>query len=101
MQTRLLIDGKLTGGEGVAESILDPASGMQIAQVPEASRDQVDAAVGAAKAAFSGFHRPKMTIPNAINPWPETILSRKSPTWASTRYPPAIPAPAPEINVPT
>jgi hypothetical protein len=24
MQTRLLIDGVLTGGEGVAESILDP-----------------------------------------------------------------------------
>ena len=55
MQTRLLIDGKLTGGEGVAESILDPATGAQIAQVPEASREQVDAAVGAAKAAFSGW----------------------------------------------
>ena len=55
MQTRLLIDGKLTGGEGVAESILDPASGAQIAQVPEASRDQVDAAVAAAKAAFNGW----------------------------------------------
>lgn len=27
MQTRLLIDGVLTGGEGVAESILDPATG--------------------------------------------------------------------------
>jgi aminobutyraldehyde dehydrogenase len=55
MQTRLLIDGKLTGGEGVAESILDPATGAQIAQVPEASREQVEAAVGAAKAAFSGW----------------------------------------------
>jgi aminobutyraldehyde dehydrogenase len=55
MQTRLLIDGKLTGGEGVAESILDPATGAQIAQVPEASREQVEAAVGAAKAAFRGW----------------------------------------------
>ena len=55
MQTRLLIDGKLTGGEGVAESILDPATGAKIAQVPEASREQVEAAVGAAKAAFSGW----------------------------------------------
>jgi aminobutyraldehyde dehydrogenase len=55
MQTQLLIDGKLTGGEGVAESILDPATGTQIAQVPEASRDQVEAAVAAAKAAFSGW----------------------------------------------
>ena len=55
MQTRLLIDGVLTGGEGVAESILDPATGAQIAKVPEASRDQVEAAVGAAKAAFNGW----------------------------------------------
>jgi len=55
MQTRLLIDGKLTGGEGVAESILDPASGTQIASVPEASREQLEAAVGAAKSAFKGW----------------------------------------------
>ena len=55
MQTRLLIDGKLIGGEGITESILDPASGTQIAQVPEASRDQVESAVAAAKAAFSGW----------------------------------------------
>ena len=55
MQTRLLIDGALTVGEGVAESILDPATGAQIATVPEASRDQVEAAVGAAKAAFNGW----------------------------------------------
>ena len=55
MQTRLLIDGVLTGGEGAAESIIDPASGAQIAQVPEASREQVEAAVGAAKAAFKGW----------------------------------------------
>jgi aminobutyraldehyde dehydrogenase len=55
MQTRLLIDGKLTGGEGVAESILDPASGAQIASVPEASREQLEAAVGAARSAFKGW----------------------------------------------
>ena len=55
MQTRLLIDGELTGGEGVAESILDPASGTQIASVPEASREQLEAAVGAAKSAFKGW----------------------------------------------
>jgi aminobutyraldehyde dehydrogenase len=55
MQTRLLIDGELTGGEGVAESILDPASGAQIASVPEASREQLEAAVGAARSAFKGW----------------------------------------------
>ena len=55
MQTRLLIDGVLTAGEGAAESILDPASGAEIARVPEASSEQVEAAVGAAKAAFNGW----------------------------------------------
>ena len=55
MQTRLLIDGVLTAGEGAPESILDPASGAEIASVPEASREQVEAAVGAAKAAFNGW----------------------------------------------
>ena len=55
MQTRLLIDGVLTAGEGAAESILDPASGTEIARIPEASREQVEAAVGAAKAAFKGW----------------------------------------------
>ena len=39
----------------------------------------------AASAAFPGFHRPKMTIPSAINPCPETIDSRNSPICASTR----------------
>ena len=60
MQTRLLIDGVLTGGDGAAENIVDPASGAQIAQVPEASREQVDAAVAAAKAAFKGWSQ---TVP--------------------------------------
>jgi aminobutyraldehyde dehydrogenase len=55
MQTRLLIDGELTGGEGVAESILDPANGAQIVSVPEASREQLEAAVGAARSAFKGW----------------------------------------------
>ncbi len=55
MQTQLLIDGVLTGGEGAAESILDPASGAQVAQVREASRAQVDGAVAAARAAFGGW----------------------------------------------
>lgn len=60
MQTRLLIDGELIAGEGAPESILDPASGAQIAQVTEASRAQVDAAVAAARAAFAGWSQ---TVP--------------------------------------
>lgn len=55
MQTRLLIDGVLIAGEGAAESILDPATGRSIAQVPEASPAQVNAAVAAAEAAAAGW----------------------------------------------
>jgi len=55
MQTWLVIDGKLAGGEGVVESFLDRASGTQIASGPEASREQLEAAVGAAKSAFKGW----------------------------------------------
>ena len=38
MQTKLLINGALVEGEGESESVLDPATGKGIAQVPEASR---------------------------------------------------------------
>src|SRR3974390_1289820 len=57
MQTKLLINGALVQGEGESESVLDPATGKTIAQVPEASRAQVDAAVAAAEAAFDGWSR--------------------------------------------
>ena len=57
MQTQLLINGALVQGEGESESVLDPATGKPIAQVPEASRAQVDAAVAAAAAAFDGWAR--------------------------------------------
>jgi aminobutyraldehyde dehydrogenase len=60
MQTRLLINGALTAGEGAAESILDPATGSPITQVAEASREQVDAAVAAAKTAFTSWSQ---TVP--------------------------------------
>ncbi|HTV94545.1 MAG TPA: gamma-aminobutyraldehyde dehydrogenase [Steroidobacteraceae bacterium] len=51
MQTKLLINGTLTAGQGPAERVLDPATGECIAEVPEASAAQVDAAVAAAEAA--------------------------------------------------
>ena len=60
MQTQLLIGGRLVGGEGVAEAVLDAASGEKIAAVPEASLEQVNAAVMAAEAAFPGWAR---TVP--------------------------------------
>ncbi|SCK43253.1 aminobutyraldehyde dehydrogenase [Variovorax sp. HW608] len=50
--TDMLIDGKLVQGEGQREAILDPSTGTRIAEVREASPEQVDQAVAAAKKAF-------------------------------------------------
>jgi aminobutyraldehyde dehydrogenase len=55
MQTQLLIGGRLTGGEGPPETVLDAASGATIATVASASVEQVGAAVAAAEAAFDGW----------------------------------------------
>jgi aminobutyraldehyde dehydrogenase len=55
MNTKLLINGKLVGGKGAAEAVLDPASGKTVATVNEASKEQIDAAVRAAQAAFDGW----------------------------------------------
>ena len=60
MQTKLLINGTLTQGQGPAERVLDPATGECIAEVPEASPSQVDSAVAAAEAAGAGWAR---TVP--------------------------------------
>jgi len=57
VQTKLLIGGRFVGGEGPPERVLDAATGAQIAAVPAASTDQVDAAVEAAEKAFDGWSR--------------------------------------------
>lgn len=57
MQTQLLIGGELVSGEGAVVSVINPATGDEIAQVPEASDAQIDAAVAAAEEAFEGFSR--------------------------------------------
>ena len=57
MQIRQLIDGQLVLGLGPIEPILNPATGEQIAAVPEASREQLEAAVTAADAASEGWAR--------------------------------------------
>ena len=57
MQTKLLINGKLVAGDGKVEEVLNPATGKVLAKVAEASREQVDAAVKAAAAAFAGCRR--------------------------------------------
>ncbi|MBT1444830.1 gamma-aminobutyraldehyde dehydrogenase [Shewanella sp. JM162201] len=53
--TALLIDGQFVTGEGAPESILNPASGEVIAQVAEASPEQVHQAVAAAQRAFDSW----------------------------------------------
>jgi aminobutyraldehyde dehydrogenase len=55
MQKKLLIGGRLVAGQGELENVLDPASGKVIARIAEATREQVDAAVRAAEAAFPGW----------------------------------------------
>lgn len=52
MQTKLFIDGQFIQGEGVAEKILNPATGEVIAEVAEASYEQVSKAVNSAQRAF-------------------------------------------------
>jgi aminobutyraldehyde dehydrogenase len=55
MQTQMLIGGRLVGGEGAAETVLDAASGAPLATIAAASVEQVEAAVAAAEAAFEGW----------------------------------------------
>ena len=57
MQTKLLIKGKFTIGKGDPEKVLDPATGKTIVEVPEASEEQVNAAVQAAAGAFDAWSR--------------------------------------------
>lgn len=55
MHTQLLINGQLVDGEGPAQAVLNPATGLLLVQVNEASEAQVDAAVRAADKAFEGW----------------------------------------------
>jgi aminobutyraldehyde dehydrogenase len=60
MQTKLLINGTLVAGGGDSERVLDPATGECIAEVPEATAAQVDAAVASAETAGAAWAR---TVP--------------------------------------
>ena len=55
MQDLMLIDGTLIAGEGEAEPVVAPATGEICHRLPEASPEQVDAAVDAAERAFPGW----------------------------------------------
>jgi aminobutyraldehyde dehydrogenase len=55
MNTKLLVNGKLVKGKGEEQDVLNPATGKVIAQIAEASEEQITAAVGAASKAFAGW----------------------------------------------
>ena len=55
MQTSMLIGGALAAGENAADAVLNPRTGETVAEVPEASEAQVEAAVAAARGAFDAW----------------------------------------------
>ena len=55
MQTRLLINGDFVAGAGAEESVFNPHNGETIARIREASNDQINAAVAAARVAFKSW----------------------------------------------
>jgi aminobutyraldehyde dehydrogenase len=57
MDTSLLINGEFVAGTDTAETILNPRTGEMILDLPEASADQIDAAVRGAAEAFVGWSR--------------------------------------------
>jgi aminobutyraldehyde dehydrogenase len=57
MNTKQLIGDTSVTGDGPVEAILDPASGLVIAEIHEASVEQVGAATQAAQRAFAGWSR--------------------------------------------
>ena len=61
MQTKLLINGQLVAGAGAEVEVLNPATGETIVTIREASPDQIDQAVEAARLAYRswGFTTPQ------------------------------------------
>ncbi|WP_170335775.1 gamma-aminobutyraldehyde dehydrogenase [Ruegeria arenilitoris] len=55
MQTKMLIKGEMVAGNGEALPVLDPATGETVAQMPEATPEQVEAATRAAHEAFETY----------------------------------------------
>ena len=55
LPSRMLIGGEFVAGAGPTSDILNPATGAVLQQLPEASAEQVDAAVQAAGAAFGSW----------------------------------------------
>ncbi|HEX3432283.1 MAG TPA: gamma-aminobutyraldehyde dehydrogenase [Rhizomicrobium sp.] len=57
MDTQLRVGDRFEEGQGATERVINPRNGALIAEVPEASPEQVSAAVGAAERAFDAWSR--------------------------------------------
>jgi aminobutyraldehyde dehydrogenase len=57
MEIKLLINGEFVEGTEAPESILNPRTGETVLAIPEASSEQIDAAVAGAAEAFDGWSR--------------------------------------------
>ena len=57
MQTKMFIDGELIAGQGESFAVLNPATGATLCSIPEATGEQVSAAVAAAERAFPAWAR--------------------------------------------
>lgn len=57
IQTQLLINGQFVQGEGAFISVLNPATGVEITQVAEASLAQIESAVKSATEAFKSWKK--------------------------------------------
>ena len=62
MHIHMLIAGRFVGGEGQAETVLNPRTGAEIISIAQATTQQVDQAVASARAAFDAWSR---TTPQA------------------------------------
>ena len=77
--TALLIDGELVAGQGMAEPILNPATGEVLTHIAEASSEQVEAAILAAHRAFAGWHGPRRSNARTCC-WRSLMRSKRTPT---------------------
>ena len=87
MQTSMLIGGALAAGENSPEAVLNPRTGETIAEVPEASEAQVDAAVAAARGAFDDLvaDHARSSAPPRSTASPTASRPRPTPSPPSSR----------------
>ncbi len=57
LHSALLIDGQLVAGQGARETILNPATGETLCKIAEASLEQLEQAIAAARSAFPSWSR--------------------------------------------